>query len=63
MTRMIKQFHFNAWNDFGCPSTTEVMLNFVCVVRSHVRPNFKGPIIVHCRYGLVSILHRNYSHW
>ena len=49
-SRMVKMFHFTAWNDFGCPKTTDVMLHFVQVVRSHVRPDFKGPTLVHCRW-------------
>ncbi|KAI0234523.1 Receptor-type tyrosine-protein phosphatase beta, partial [Lamellibrachia satsuma] len=52
MKRMIKQFHFTSWNDYVVPETTEVMLNFIHVVRSHVRPNSKGPIVVHCSAGV-----------
>ncbi|XP_064615031.1 tyrosine-protein phosphatase 10D-like [Liolophura sinensis] len=46
--RKIKHFQFLTWPDFGV-SNCEDMVNFLQDVRSHVRPNMSGPLLVHCR--------------
>jgi protein tyrosine phosphatase len=38
-----------AWPDMGTPETTDNMINFVDTVRKDIRPDMKGPIVVHCR--------------
>jgi len=52
VTRIVKQFHFLAWPDFGCPDTTHQLLNFVTMVRAEIRPSIPGPILVHCSAGV-----------
>jgi hypothetical protein len=34
----------------GTPETTDNMINFVDTVRKDIRPDMKGPIVVHCRW-------------
>ncbi|KAF6030556.1 hypothetical protein EB796_011137 [Bugula neritina] len=51
-TRSVKQFFVSFWPDFGCPDRTESLLNLVRVVRSHMRPEGRGPLVVHCSAGV-----------
>ncbi|ELT95888.1 hypothetical protein CAPTEDRAFT_120303, partial [Capitella teleta] len=51
-TRTIQQFHFLKWPDFDCPDNTQMLLNFVDVVRGNIRPSMSGPVIVHCSAGV-----------
>ena len=55
--RVVEQFQFSDWPDFGCPEDPEVFLKFLEHVRSfypHVDQT-TAPIIVHCRYPLHSL--------
>ena len=49
--RVIKQFHYLRWPDFGSPDNPEQLIEFVSDVRIHVphEQSGRGPIIVHCR--------------
>lgn len=46
--RLITQFHFTSWPDFGVPFTPIGMLKFLKKVKN-CNPNYAGPIVVHCR--------------
>lgn len=50
--RTIKQIHYINWPDFGCPDKTKDLLNLVQVVRNEFRPDFKGPVVIHCSAGV-----------
>ncbi|XP_064611900.1 receptor-type tyrosine-protein phosphatase F-like [Liolophura sinensis] len=49
--RKLKHFHYLMWPDFGV-SDSEDMVNFLQDVRSHVRPNMSGPLLIHCSAGV-----------
>ncbi|XP_013387209.1 receptor-type tyrosine-protein phosphatase eta isoform X2 [Lingula anatina] len=51
-TRTVRHFNFTVWPDFGCPDTTRSLLEFVKVVRTHIKPDIQGPICVHCSAGV-----------
>ena len=46
--RIVKQYHFTSWPDYGAPSSPGPLLEFVDEVRSDYNP-FEGPMVVHCR--------------
>ena len=46
--RLITQFHFTSWPDFGVPFTPIGMLKFLKKVKA-CNPQFAGAIVVHCR--------------
>lgn len=45
----VKQFFVSFWPDFGCPDKEASLLNLARVVRSHMKPESKGPLLIHCR--------------
>ncbi|GAB6023847.1 hypothetical protein CHUAL_008588 [Chamberlinius hualienensis] len=49
----VKQCHFTMWPDFGCPESTQMLLNFIRSVSDHT-PHLgpTGPVIVHCSAGV-----------
>ena len=47
--RVVKQFHFTAWPDFGVPEHPTPLLRFVHKV-SKGNPAGAGPMVIHCRY-------------
>uniref|UniRef100_A0A8C5I4B1 Receptor-type tyrosine-protein phosphatase n=1 Tax=Gouania willdenowi TaxID=441366 RepID=A0A8C5I4B1_GOUWI len=49
--RLITQFHFTSWPDFGVPFTPIGMLKFLKKVKA-CNPQFAGPIVVHCSAGV-----------
>ncbi|XP_043912110.1 receptor-type tyrosine-protein phosphatase epsilon isoform X2 [Protopterus annectens] len=49
--RLVTQFHFTSWPDFGVPFTPIGMLKFLKKVRT-MNPSFVGPIVVHCSAGV-----------
>ena len=51
--RIVKQFHFTAWPDFGVPEHPTPLLRFIRKVESS-NPVNAGPVIVHCRLALFS---------
>ncbi|KAI1238090.1 hypothetical protein IHE44_0012802 [Lamprotornis superbus] len=55
--RLVTQFHFTSWPDFGVPFTPIGMLKFLKKVKT-CNPQYAGAIVVHCRkvdvYGFVS---------
>ena len=46
--KIVRQFHFTDWPDFGVPRERTTMLSFVQMVRRYMQEN-EGPTIVHCR--------------
>ncbi|XP_008278759.1 receptor-type tyrosine-protein phosphatase alpha [Stegastes partitus] len=49
--RLITQFHFTSWPDFGVPFTPIGMLKFLKKVKA-CNPHYAGPIVVHCSAGV-----------
>uniref|UniRef100_A0A669BVQ9 Receptor-type tyrosine-protein phosphatase alpha n=1 Tax=Oreochromis niloticus TaxID=8128 RepID=A0A669BVQ9_ORENI len=49
--RLITQFHFTSWPDFGVPFTPIGMLKFLKKVKA-CNPQYAGPIVVHCSAGV-----------
>ena len=49
------QFHFTSWPDHGVPEYATPVLSFLRLIRSHHVPS-SGPLIVHCRFVLVSFV-------
>uniref|UniRef100_A0A8C6Q5K1 protein-tyrosine-phosphatase n=1 Tax=Nothobranchius furzeri TaxID=105023 RepID=A0A8C6Q5K1_NOTFU len=49
--RLITQFHFTSWPDFGVPFTPIGMLKFLKKVKN-CNPQYAGPIVVHCSAGV-----------
>uniref|UniRef100_A0A3Q0R335 Receptor-type tyrosine-protein phosphatase alpha n=1 Tax=Amphilophus citrinellus TaxID=61819 RepID=A0A3Q0R335_AMPCI len=49
--RLITQFHFTSWPDFGVPFTPIGMLKFLKKVKAY-NPQYAGPIVVHCSAGV-----------
>ena len=47
-SRVVKQFHYTAWPDFGAPDYPHPLIAFIKHLNNYVRPS-KGPDIVHCR--------------
>lgn len=55
--RLIKQFHFVDWPDFGSPSEPQSLLDFIQVVRKYtnemkVLHGSNMPLLVHCSAGI-----------
>lgn len=46
--RLVTQFHFTSWPDFGVPFTPIGMLKFLKKVKN-CNSQYAGPIVVHCR--------------
>ncbi len=46
--RLVTQFHFTSWPDFGVPFTPIGMLKFLKKVKN-CNPQYAGAIVVHCR--------------
>ncbi|XP_043556947.1 receptor-type tyrosine-protein phosphatase alpha isoform X2 [Chiloscyllium plagiosum] len=49
--RLVTQFHFTSWPDFGVPFTPIGMLKFLKKVKT-CNPSFAGAIVVHCSAGV-----------
>uniref|UniRef100_A0A3B4AT62 Receptor-type tyrosine-protein phosphatase alpha n=1 Tax=Periophthalmus magnuspinnatus TaxID=409849 RepID=A0A3B4AT62_9GOBI len=49
--RLLIQFHFTSWPDFGVPFTPIGMLKFLKKVKN-CNPPYAGPIVVHCSAGV-----------
>ncbi|XP_052329886.1 receptor-type tyrosine-protein phosphatase alpha-like isoform X4 [Oncorhynchus keta] len=49
--RLVTQFHFTSWPDFGVPFTPIGMLKFLKKVKT-CNPQYAGPIVVHCSAGV-----------
>ncbi|XP_023667435.1 receptor-type tyrosine-protein phosphatase alpha-like isoform X2 [Paramormyrops kingsleyae] len=49
--RLVMQFHFTSWPDFGVPFTPIGMLKFLKKVKS-CNPQYAGAIVVHCSAGV-----------
>ncbi|KAM4587422.1 receptor-type tyrosine-protein phosphatase alpha [Odontesthes bonariensis] len=49
--RLITQFHFTSWPDFGVPFTPIGMLKFLKKVKTF-NPQYAGAIVVHCSAGV-----------
>ncbi|KAM7006684.1 receptor-type tyrosine-protein phosphatase alpha isoform 1-T1 [Tautogolabrus adspersus] len=49
--RLVTQFHFTSWPDFGVPFTPIGMLKFLKKVKNY-NPQYAGPIVVHCSAGV-----------
>ncbi|XP_041429337.1 protein tyrosine phosphatase, receptor type A S homeolog isoform X3 [Xenopus laevis] len=49
--RLITQFHFTSWPDFGVPFTPIGMLKFLKKVKN-CNPQYAGAIVVHCSAGV-----------
>ncbi|CAB1342827.1 unnamed protein product, partial [Coregonus sp. 'balchen'] len=52
--REVKQFHFTGWPDHGVPYHATGLLSFIRRVKISNPPS-AGPIVVHCREGVVDI--------
>ncbi|XP_052399681.1 receptor-type tyrosine-protein phosphatase eta-like [Carassius gibelio] len=54
-TRNICQFHFTAWPDHEIPASTEVLIDFRCLVRKHMDQYSRhSPAVVHCSSGMAT---------
>ncbi|XP_062582177.1 receptor-type tyrosine-protein phosphatase beta-like isoform X2 [Saccostrea cucullata] len=51
-TRTIKHFHFLEWPDFSAAVDSTVVIDFIQTVRTHITPEVKGPILIHCSAGV-----------
>ncbi|XP_032370598.1 receptor-type tyrosine-protein phosphatase alpha isoform X1 [Etheostoma spectabile] len=49
--RLVTQFHFTSWPDFGVPFTPIGMLKFLKKVKNY-NPQYAGAIVVHCSAGV-----------
>lgn len=49
--RLVTQFHFTSWPDFGVPFTPIGMLKFLKKVKA-CNPQYAGAIVVHCSAGV-----------
>ncbi|XP_072475888.1 receptor-type tyrosine-protein phosphatase alpha isoform X1 [Notamacropus eugenii] len=49
--RLVTQFHFTSWPDFGVPFTPIGMLKFLKKVKT-CNPQYSGAIVVHCSAGV-----------
>ncbi|TFJ99362.1 serine protease 27-like [Platysternon megacephalum] len=49
--RLVTQFHFTSWPDFGVPFTPIGMLKFLKKVKT-CNPQYAGAIVVHCSAGV-----------
>ncbi|XP_065066983.1 receptor-type tyrosine-protein phosphatase delta-like [Rhopilema esculentum] len=49
--RVVRQFHFTDWPDFGVPQERSAMLSFVHLVRRYMQEN-EGPTVIHCSAGV-----------
>ncbi|XP_033977550.1 receptor-type tyrosine-protein phosphatase alpha isoform X1 [Trematomus bernacchii] len=49
--RLVTQFHFTSWPDFGVPFTPIGMLKFLKKVKNY-NPTYAGAIVVHCSAGV-----------
>lgn len=47
--RLVKQFHYTGWPDFGVPDQPHPIIAFIRHIDNFVRRS-KGPDIVHCRW-------------
>ncbi len=54
-SKLVRQFHFTDWPDFGVPRERSTMLSFVHVVRRYMQET-DSPAVVHCRYVLVYLV-------
>ena len=51
--RVVFQFHYIAWPDFGVPESPTTFLDFLACVRSYdVLDSNHGPVVVHCSAGI-----------
>ncbi len=48
-SRMVLQFQFTRWPDYGVPKLAAPLLNFLRAVNTS-NPSGAGPVIIHCRY-------------
>ena len=46
--KIVKQFHYTEWPDFGVPSNGESLISFVKMLMKEHQPDV-GPMLVHCR--------------
>ena len=46
--KIVKQFHYTEWPDFGVPKNGESFIFFVKMLMKEHQPDV-GPMIVHCR--------------
>lgn len=51
-TRTIKHFHFLEWPDFSASVDSTVVIDFIQTVRTHITPEVKGPLLIHCSAGV-----------
>ncbi|XP_076804210.1 tyrosine-protein phosphatase non-receptor type 2-like isoform X2 [Clavelina lepadiformis] len=52
-SRIIYQFHYTAWPDFGVPESPTAFLDFLGCVREYgVLENDVGPAVIHCSAGI-----------
>ena len=46
--KIVKQFHYTAWPEFGVPKDIEAIILFVKLLMKEHQPDL-GPMVVHCR--------------
>ena len=47
-SRLVRQFHYTGWPDFGVPESPHPIIAFIRHLDNFVRPT-RGPDIIHCR--------------
>ncbi|XP_046338646.2 receptor-type tyrosine-protein phosphatase H-like isoform X3 [Haliotis rufescens] len=50
--RVVQHFHFLNWKDMSADVERSDILDFVRTVRSHLRPDMEGPLVIHCSAGV-----------
>ncbi len=50
--RVISQFHYMTWPDFGVPASTSTFLKFLRAVNSKHHSSRESPNVVHCSAGI-----------
>lgn len=57
---LVRHFNYTSWPEHGVPESCSTLIKFVKAVRAHRHDN--TTIVVHCRWGRVSILTRHELH-
>ncbi|CAF1119084.1 unnamed protein product [Rotaria sordida] len=50
--RTIKHYAFKMWDDHTIPTNSNILINFIRLIRSECHPEDYGPLLVHCSAGV-----------
>ncbi|CAF3639463.1 unnamed protein product [Adineta steineri] len=51
-TRSIKHYAFKMWDDHTVPTNSDMLIDFIRLIRSKYRSECHGPILIHCSAGV-----------